>query len=114
MDFEYFTRLADAGYKFHYVPRVIAAFRWHDDNVSLQNAARRRHERLRVQHRSMKEYSEPVLDALAHVYRGKRLLRKLFSGNLAREWRLRQMMGQDTLWTERPSALSTCASLASL
>ena len=38
MDFEYFVRLASAGFKFHYVPQFIAAFRWHDSNISLQQA----------------------------------------------------------------------------
>ena len=40
MDFEYFVRLASAGFKFHYVPQFIAAFRWHDSNVSLQQVER--------------------------------------------------------------------------
>ncbi|MGO9516355.1 MAG: glycosyltransferase family 2 protein [Candidatus Korobacteraceae bacterium] len=49
MDFEYFARLAHAGCKFHYVPRFIAAFRWHGNNISLSHAARRAEERRRVQ-----------------------------------------------------------------
>jgi hypothetical protein len=45
MDFEYFVRLATAGFRFHYVPRFIAAFRWHEDNISLQHVERRAYER---------------------------------------------------------------------
>jgi hypothetical protein len=41
MDFEYFARLACMGCAFHYIPHFIAAFRWHDDNVSLRNVQRR-------------------------------------------------------------------------
>ncbi len=114
MDFEYFARLADAGYRFHYVPQFIAAFRWHDDNVSLSQAARRRQERLQVQRRFGLTTSERKLDILSDVYRGKRLLRKLLSGNLAREWRLRRMRGHDTLWTQRREGFDTCTNLASL
>ena len=51
MDFEYFARLAHAGCRFHYVPRFIAAFRWHGSNISLSQAARRAEERRQVQHR---------------------------------------------------------------
>jgi len=42
MDFEYFARLAHAGCKFHYVPRFIAAFRWHGNNISLSQPGARR------------------------------------------------------------------------
>jgi glycosyltransferase involved in cell wall biosynthesis len=115
MDFEYFTRLAWAGYKFFYVPQFIAAFRWHENNVSLQNTARRRKERLQVQHRFGKRWqSAGVLDLLSYAYRGKRAFWKVLTGNIAREWSLRQMIGRDTLWIERTEALETCANLASL
>jgi GT2 family glycosyltransferase len=115
MDFEYFARLADAGYKFQYVPHFVAAFRWHESNVSLRHAARRRYERLEVQRSFAKwRQSEAMLDVLAQAYRGKRLLRKLISGNLVRELHVRQMIGRDTLWVERIAALDTCANLASL
>ena len=49
MDFEYFVRLAGAGFQFHYVPQFVAAFRWHESNVSLQNVERRAQERQEVQ-----------------------------------------------------------------
>ncbi len=115
MDFEYFARLSNAGYRFHYVPQFIAAFRWHESNVSLKQAVRRRQERLQVQRRfGLARHSEAMLEVLSRAYRGKRLLRKLMMGNLTREWRLRQMLGQDTLWMERPAALDICTSLASL
>lgn len=115
MDFEYFARLSDCGYKFHYVPYFIAAFRWHENNVSLKQTTRRRQERLQVQRRfGAHARSEPMLDLMSYAFRGRRVLRKLVSGNLAREWRLRQMLGRDTLWMKRTSALDTCSNLASL
>lgn len=115
MDFEYFARLANAGLKFHYLPRFIAAFRWHGCNVSLQQLDRRREERRLVQRRFGKvAYSESTLDLLARLHRGKRLLRKAVSGNLLREMRLRQMIGRDTRWLGGLAGRQTCNLLASL
>ncbi|MGA2902584.1 MAG: glycosyltransferase family 2 protein [Candidatus Korobacteraceae bacterium] len=115
MDFEYFARLAHAGFTFHYVPQFIAAFRWHGNNVSLQRLARRAEERRLVQRRFGKnDYSELTLDFLAHVHRAKRVLRKTVSGNLVREFRLRQMIGRDTRWLEGRAGWQTCKALASL
>jgi hypothetical protein len=115
MDFEYFARLAHAGFNFHYVPRFIAAFRWHGTNVSLKQLGRRAEERRLVQRRFGKEaYSESTLDFLARLCRAKRVLRKAVSGNIARELRLRRMIGQDTDWLAGRAGLQTCQVLASL
>jgi len=115
MDFEYFARLAHAGIQFHYVPRVIAAFRWHGGNVSLRNRQRRAEERRLVQRRfASASYSDATLDLLAYTQRAKRLLRKAASGNLTRELRLRQMIGVDTRWFDSPRRWQTCQTLASL
>ncbi len=114
MDFEYFARLAHAGIQFHYVPRVIAAFRWHGSNVSLMNAQRRYEERRLVQRRfAGASYSNATLDFLAYAHRAKRLLRKAASGNLTRELHLRQMIGLDTRWFDAPAGRQTCQELAS-
>lgn len=115
MDFEYFARLADAGFRFHYVPRVIAAFRWHEDNVSLTQYARRAKERLRVQRRFLAHrYSTNALDALAMAHRIKRAGRKILTGNIVRELRLRRMLGRDTRWLDTPAGWQTCSVLACL
>jgi len=115
MDFEYFARLAHAGFTFHYVPRFIAAFRWHGSNVSLKQLARRAEERRLVQRRfGNASYSPSTLDLLAHVYRVKRVLRKALSGNLRRELRVRQIIGRDTQWLEGLAGVQTCKALASL
>lgn len=49
MDFEYWAHLAAEGARFAFVPKTLAAFLWHDSNVSEVFVARRREERLRVQ-----------------------------------------------------------------
>jgi glycosyltransferase involved in cell wall biosynthesis len=115
MDFEYFVRLASAGFKFHYVPQFIAAFRWHENNVSLQQAERRAVERREVQRKfGTRARSELHMAILRESFRAKRVLRKLASGNARRELRIRQWRGENTLWMRMPEALETCASLACL
>ena len=115
MDFEYFARLAHVGCKFHYVPRFIAAFRWHGCNVSLKQVDRRAQERRQVQ-RSFggRQYSPSTMKLLANAHRAKRVLRKLVSGNIARELRVREMLGRDTRWQSGVEGSETCASLACL
>ena len=51
MDGEYYCRLAKAGYRFRFLPATIAAFTWHDSNVSSVLADRREVEwrQIRVQ-----------------------------------------------------------------
>lgn len=49
MDFEYWVRLWRHGYRFSFLPATLAAFTWHDGNVSEVFAARRREERNKVQ-----------------------------------------------------------------
>jgi len=112
MDFEYFARLAHAGCRFHYVPRFIAAFRWHGNNISLSRAARRAQERRQVQLKfSASEHSDSTYRMLADAHRVKRVMRKVLSGNIARELQVRRMMGRDTRWLQGETGLKTCASL---
>lgn len=114
MDFEYFARLAHLGCRFHYVPRFIAAFRWHGNNISLSQAARRAEERRQVQLRfGAKPYSDTTFKFLADVHRGKRVMRKVLSGNIFRELSVHRMMGSDTHWQSSAGG-ETCASLACL
>jgi len=49
MDFEYYLRLAHAGFRFRHLPRALACFRWHGDNLSRVQAQRRYAERLQIQ-----------------------------------------------------------------
>ena len=115
MDFEYFARLAHEGFAFHYVPRIIAAFRWHGSNVSLKQLDRRAEERRQVQQRfGGIAYSAATLEILSRLHRAKRVLRKAVSGNMTREFRLRRMIGQPTRWLESESGRQTCKALAFL
>ena len=49
MDGEYYCRLFKAGYRFRFIPETVAAFAWHDDNVSKMQRERRIEERLSIQ-----------------------------------------------------------------
>ena len=115
MDFEYFARLSHTGYAFHYVPRFIAAFRWHGNNISLSQTARRAQERRRVQLRfGVRQHSNTTFRLLADVHRAKRMMRKLISGNVAREGRANRMLGRDTRWIQGGAGSETCANLECL
>jgi glycosyltransferase involved in cell wall biosynthesis len=115
MDFEYFVRLASLGLKFHYVPQFIAAFRWHESNISLQQEERRAFERAEVQRKyGSRVRSEMQMELLRQAFRTKRLLRKIASGNALRELRVRQQQGENTLWMRNPGVEQTCANLACL
>ena len=48
MDGEYYCRLAKAGYRFRFLPATIAAFTWHDSNVSNVMVERRGEEWLKL------------------------------------------------------------------
>jgi len=115
MDFEYFVRLAGAGFKFHYVPQFIAAFRWHEDNISLQHVERRAFERTEVQRRHGTQVkSQMQMELLRQGFRAKRVLRKLANGNAWREMRIRQQKGEPTLWMRDAEVQAKCVSLACL
>jgi glycosyltransferase involved in cell wall biosynthesis len=49
MDFDFYVRLADAGFVFDYLREPLACFRWHESNVSHVFARRRNEEHFRVQ-----------------------------------------------------------------
>ena len=80
MDFEYYLRLSSLGFRFSYVPEVLAAFRWHATNTSTQHAGRRHEERLAIQRHYLKGRRRAALGSglflslLKRVYQGKRLV----------------------------------------
>lgn len=49
MDFDWYARLADAGFKFTHLPAILAQFTWHDTNISSTFLERRIEERHQVQ-----------------------------------------------------------------
>lgn len=84
MDYEYFVRLASKGYKFGFIPAPLAAFRWHETNVSALNGDRRRKERLKVQRQyggldrvENDNLRVRCFDALAKVYQAKRVAKRM-------------------------------------
>lgn len=50
MDYEYFVRLSKLGYQFKYIPAALAAFRWHETNLSVLYPQRRREETVKIKH----------------------------------------------------------------
>jgi hypothetical protein len=54
------------------------------------------------------------MEILRQGFRAKRLLRKIVSGNAARELRIRQQRGAQTLWMRSWEARETCTNLACL
>lgn len=50
MDFEYWCRFYKLNCKFGFIPKTLASFAWHENNVSEVFAERRYQERIRVQH----------------------------------------------------------------
>jgi glycosyltransferase involved in cell wall biosynthesis len=84
MDTDYFLRLALAGARFEHIPELLAAFRWHDSNISTKFAERRKAERLQIQRRTLQAkglgwLGHPVfLNPLFRLYQAKRNLRRAF------------------------------------
>ncbi len=111
MDYDFFVRAALAGKSFHYINRLLAAFRWLGTNASLQHEKRRR-ERLRVQHhRSTLKAPDAVYNALARLYTAKRIALKALHGAYLRERRVRRHISRQTLWFRSEQNWETCRRL---
>jgi glycosyltransferase involved in cell wall biosynthesis len=84
MDTDYFLRLALAGARFEHIPELLAAFRWHDSNISTKFAERRKVERLQIQRQTLRAkglggLGHPVfIQLLSRFYQAKRSLRRAF------------------------------------
>lgn len=61
MDFEYYVRLSEHGYRFQFLPDALAAFRWHSSNTSTTYTKRRYTERLRVQQEYLRRHGKKFL-----------------------------------------------------
>lgn len=86
MDGEYYCRLSKAGYRFRFLPATIAAFTWHDSNVSNVLAERRGEEWLRIRRsfirlsRVLSRYDRRIYRAIAFF--GHQWRRTLVAGRL--------------------------------
>lgn len=49
MDFDFYVRIMEAGFRFEFIPAALANFRWHESNISTLYRDRRHDESLRVQ-----------------------------------------------------------------
>jgi glycosyltransferase involved in cell wall biosynthesis len=111
MDFEYFVRLAASGRTFKYIDRLLGAFRWLGTNSCLQ-LEKRRKERNRVQETwSALKAPESVYDALAKIYRAKRVALKMINGSYLTEWKVLRQAPKKTLWFRTSEEFQTCRGL---
>lgn len=51
MDFDWYVRIATAGFKIRHIPKTLASFTWHDANISSVFSSRRKEENLLVKER---------------------------------------------------------------
>ena len=49
MDFEWYLRISDAGFRIEHISEVLACFTWHNSNISSTFSERRKHERHYIQ-----------------------------------------------------------------
>ncbi len=61
MDNEYYCRLSSKGYRFKFIPLTVAAFTWHDENISTVLQKVRRAENVQIK----KLYGKPWINAVA-------------------------------------------------
>jgi hypothetical protein len=88
MDYEYFVRLAQKGYRFGHIDQVMADFRWHADAKSSRQTVAQLRERdaaLLMHDKSLAAMKEPfrsvVGGMLTLLARVKRFILKLVRGN---------------------------------
>jgi glycosyltransferase involved in cell wall biosynthesis len=99
MDLELFLRLAAAGVQFAYMPRDLAAFRWHDSAKSTRSSILAMAETSRVQRQYGAAGSEDCVSrTLQHAFKLKHAIRKIGSGAYLRQLRWRQARGQSLRW----------------
>ncbi len=85
MDFEYYVRLSERGFRFKFLPDALANFRWHSTNTSTTQSKRRYEERVRVQREYLLRHgkswlaSEKILAILWRLYVIKRLVLRFVS-----------------------------------
>lgn len=102
MDQELFLRLDAAGVQFGYLPRDLAAFRWHESNKSWDAPARDA-EHLRVQRmHGTTGKGDFTLAILRRVYKAKHGVMKLCSGAYGRQLRWRVARGATLRWWPQP------------
>jgi glycosyltransferase involved in cell wall biosynthesis len=83
MDYEYYMRLAHAGFTFAHIAEPLACFRWHETNISSVLADRRYEEARKIQHHYLRVLNrahldrEWILNLVCTGYKAQRWLRRL-------------------------------------
>jgi glycosyltransferase involved in cell wall biosynthesis len=84
MDWEYYLRLSRAGYRFRYLPEVLAGFRWHEDSTTQKHWQRMIEEGLRCQRAHIAERRLPaflgqpvILTLLRRLFQMRRIARRM-------------------------------------
>jgi glycosyltransferase involved in cell wall biosynthesis len=99
MDRELFLRLARARVRFSYLPVMLAAFRWHGGNASLQFSASLLERRELMRRYSPAVARSAVLDrASKQASRAWHVALKARAGGFVEERRWAALAGQSTLW----------------
>jgi len=99
MDLDLFIRLAKAGVKFAYLPRELAAFRWHQQAKTLLGGPSGMRERSEIQARyGAATNSELALEVLRTLYRVKHGIKKILSGAYGRQFRWSRARAQSMRW----------------
>ena len=107
MDRELFLRMAEAGVRFAYVPAVLAAFRWHGENASLQRSGSIA-ERVLIQARYSPRVAQSrvLRKASRGLFRSWHWVLKAQSGGFAVQRRWAGLAGQSTLWMRASQQLN--------
>ncbi len=101
MDYDLFLRLSAAGASFGWLPRELAAFRWHDANKSRLEAERLK-ERRAVQAQQGVQVNRKTRLALREtVFRYGHLAMKLLNGSVLRQCAWKGRHGEDMRWWRR-------------
>lgn len=86
MDWEYYLRLMRLGYRFTYIPEVIAHFRWYEESTTSKNWQRMLDEGLKCQREHIDARKLPamlkntgVLKVLRRVFQVRRVIKRLMA-----------------------------------
>ncbi len=83
MDLEYYLRLMRLGYRFEYIPELLAHFRWHDESTTMKNWQRMIDEGLRCKREHIVQSDLPsfyknalFLKCIRRFYQARRVLKR--------------------------------------
>lgn len=98
MDWDWFLDLAAAGARFRHLPKPLAAFRRHGDQVTASAVAQTIEEYNLIRIRHGIPPSGPALAVVTAAGRGAHILRKVGEGGYVRELRAQRLKGRSLRW----------------